>query len=79
VPVLGTFGAEELDGSPRLRQNYEDMRRRAVQAPRFDIEVIKGGDHCYTGHERELAEVVLGWLETLPGTRSTAKRHWWSR
>lgn len=62
VPVLATLGAEEVEALP----NYEDMRRRAVQAPRFDIQVIQGADHCYTGRERELAEVVLGWLETLP-------------
>jgi pimeloyl-ACP methyl ester carboxylesterase len=66
VPVLATFGADELERSPLLRPNYEDMRRRAVHAPRFDIEVIEGADHCYTGREQGLAEVVLGWLETLP-------------
>jgi pimeloyl-ACP methyl ester carboxylesterase len=66
VPVLGILGADELEGSPLLRPNYENMRSRAVHAPRFDIQVIEGADHCYTGHEQELAEVVAGWLATLP-------------
>jgi alpha/beta hydrolase fold len=66
VPVLAILGALELEEFPVLRPNFENMRRRAVQAPRFDIRVIEGADHCYAGHERELAEVVAGWLETLP-------------
>jgi pimeloyl-ACP methyl ester carboxylesterase len=66
VPVLGILGAAELEGSPLLRPNYENMRSRAVQAPRFDIQVIEGADHCYTGREHELAEVVAAWLATLP-------------
>jgi hypothetical protein len=37
-----------------------------VHAPRFDIEVIDGADHGYTGRARELAEVVANWLEVLP-------------
>jgi hypothetical protein len=63
-PVLATLGTMEL--RPNLRALAEDMRERAVHAPRFDIEVIEGADHGYTGCERELTEVVARWLETLP-------------
>jgi pimeloyl-ACP methyl ester carboxylesterase len=66
VPVLVTLGAAELEGSPRMRPNVENMRSRAAQVPRFDIQVIEGADHCYAGHERKLAEVVADWLATLP-------------
>ena len=44
------------------------MRERAVQAPSFDIAVIDGTDHSYTGGERELADVLANWLEALPET-----------
>jgi pimeloyl-ACP methyl ester carboxylesterase len=77
VPVLATVGA--LEYHPRFRANLENMHARAVQAPHFDIQVIEGADHDYTGRERELAEVVLGWLETLPAVKGAARRHWWSR
>jgi pimeloyl-ACP methyl ester carboxylesterase len=63
LPVLATLGTMEM--RPNLRALMEDMRERAVQAPRFDIEVIDGADHSYTGRERELADVIARWLETL--------------
>jgi pimeloyl-ACP methyl ester carboxylesterase len=64
VPVLATLGTMELN--PNLRASVEEMRARAVQAPRFDMQVIEGADHFYTGCEHELAEVVAGWLEARP-------------
>jgi hypothetical protein len=35
-----------LEGSPRLCLNYENRRSHAVQAPRFDIQVIEGASQC---------------------------------
>jgi dienelactone hydrolase len=64
TPVLATLSTMEL--SPNLRALVEGMRERAAHAPRFDIEVIDGADHAYTGRARELAEVVANWLEVLP-------------
>jgi hypothetical protein len=76
VPVLATLGTR--GEAPNLHAGLEAMRTRAVHAPRFDIQVIEGADHCYAGHERELAEVVGGWLDALPGTRGALRRRWWS-
>ena len=42
VPVLAILGALELEESPHMRANFENMRSRAVQSPRFDIQVIEG-------------------------------------
>lgn len=64
VPVLATLGTS--GEAPNLYAGLEAMRGRTVHAPRFDIQVIEGAEHCYAGHEQELAEVVLGWLESLP-------------
>lgn len=64
VPVLATLGTS--GEAPNLHAGLEAMRGRAVHAPRFDIQVIEGADHCYASHERELAEVVAAWLATLP-------------
>jgi dienelactone hydrolase len=77
MPVLATLGTMEFN--PNLRALVEEMQGRAVHAPRFDIEVIDGADHGYTGRERELAEVVARWLETLPEMQTSNRGHWWSR
>jgi dienelactone hydrolase len=84
VPVLATLGtADDIAYAPshvipELHAALEDMRGRAVQAPRCDIQVIEGADHGFTGQERELAEVVAGWLATLPGAQGVRHRRWWS-
>jgi dienelactone hydrolase len=75
VSVLATRGT--VDHNADLPVRLEGMRSRAVQASGFDIQVIEGADHCYTGHDQELAEVVARWLEALPVTRAATKRHWW--
>jgi pimeloyl-ACP methyl ester carboxylesterase len=75
TPVLATGGTADLN--PNLHARLEEMRSRAVQAPRFDIRMFEGADHFYTGQVGELAEVVAGWLATLPATRGATRRRWW--
>ncbi len=77
VPVLATGGTAD-DRIPDLRAHLEEMRGRAVQAPRFDIHMFEGADHDYNGQVGKLAEVVAGWLEALPGTKGATHRRWWS-
>lgn len=76
TPVLATGGTVD-QSFPDLRADLEQMRARAVQAPRFDIHMFEGADHFYRGLERELAEVVAGWLGALPATRGASRRRWW--
>jgi pimeloyl-ACP methyl ester carboxylesterase len=76
VPVLATYGTVETRANPDLPADLESMRTRAVQVPSFDIQVIEGADHLYTGHEKALAEVVASWLETLPGMSAVPQGHW---
>ena len=64
TPILATLGT--MESIPNLRGLMEGMRARAVQVSRFDVAVIDGADHVYTGQEHELARVVLDWLEQLP-------------
>jgi pimeloyl-ACP methyl ester carboxylesterase len=77
IPILGTFGT--LDFIPNLRENMEEMRVRATQAPRFDLQAIEGADHTYTDQEHELAKVVLNWLDQLPAAQKVTRRNWWNR
>jgi Serine hydrolase len=79
IPVLATGGT--ADGSfPDLRADLEDMRTRAVQAPRFDIHLFEGADHFYRDQEAEFTEVVADWLDALlPATQRATSRRWWGR
>ena len=77
TPILATLGTMDL--SPNLRESLEGTRVRATQAPRFDIQVIEGADHFYTGQERALARVVLGWLDQAPAVQKVTRRRWWGR
>jgi pimeloyl-ACP methyl ester carboxylesterase len=77
VPVLATGGTADAS-FPDLRPGLEEMRARAVQTPQFDIHLFEGADHFYRGQERELADVVAHWLETLPARRGSGRRPRWS-
>ncbi len=77
LPVLATLGTAEL--VPDLRGLVEEMRSRAVHTPQFDIQVIEGADHAYSGREREWADVVARWIEAQIALRATPHGHWWSR
>jgi pimeloyl-ACP methyl ester carboxylesterase len=79
TPALATGGT--TDGSfPNLRADLEDIRTRAVQAPRFDIHLFAGADHFYGDQEAEFATVVADWLDALPpAPRRATPRRWWSR
>jgi pimeloyl-ACP methyl ester carboxylesterase len=77
TPMLATLGTAELVSD--LRALVEEMQGRAVQTPRFDIQVIEGADHAYTGREREWADVVARWIEVQLAMRATTRGRWWSR
>ena len=64
TPMLATAGTAD-DEFPNLRADLEDMRTRAVLAPRFDVHIAEGADHFYRDHEGELAKVVADWLDAL--------------
>jgi hypothetical protein len=53
---------------------YSIRRRRAKSSGR--TRAI--GFHCYTGHDRALADVTAGWLDSLPVTQGAPRRRWWS-
>lgn len=72
IPILGTFGTEDFN--PDQRGSLEEMRARATQAPRFDLQAIEGADHGYTDREQVLAKVILDWLDQLPAAQKVTRR-----
>ena len=59
-PILATRGSLEIPDLYPIERVREAVGRRAV------TRIVDAGDHYYTGRERELGELVAGWLaETL--------------
>jgi pimeloyl-ACP methyl ester carboxylesterase len=63
-PVLAIFGSRE---EHRLKPVREYMRilERDTGSKRFDHLIIKGGDHGFSGHEKETAKAIIKWLGSL--------------
>jgi hypothetical protein len=68
-PLLVCCGTNEA-GDPALSlatiQAHETIRSRAVAAPKVDVAVFEGANHGYDNHEREVAEAMADWMNTLP-------------
>ncbi len=68
-PLLLCCGTNESD-DPALSletvQAHEMVRRKAVAASRVDIALFEGANHGYDNHEREVAEAMALWIDTLP-------------
>jgi pimeloyl-ACP methyl ester carboxylesterase len=62
-PVLAFIGSEEAWlGVP---SDLEWFKATATAAPRCETRYIQGADHLYTGHEREVADVIGEWVDAL--------------
>jgi alpha-beta hydrolase superfamily lysophospholipase len=68
-PLLVCCGTNESDDTTRrleIVQDHEVIRQQAVASPRVDIALFEGANHGYVNHEREVAEAIAHWIETLP-------------
>jgi pimeloyl-ACP methyl ester carboxylesterase len=62
-PLLVCLGSDEPDLVTAA--DVEIIRRNAVAVPRFDVRLIEGADHVYTGHEKEAGVAVAEWLSSI--------------
>jgi pimeloyl-ACP methyl ester carboxylesterase len=59
VPVLAACGSLELEWCTVVTSLQ-------AQAPAgFRVEVVEGADHVYTGREKDLADLMAGWMNKL--------------
>lgn len=59
LPILAVCGGLEVDWCytvTTLRQNPPEGYR---------VEVVDGADHVYTGHEKDLADLMVDWMKSL--------------
>jgi pimeloyl-ACP methyl ester carboxylesterase len=67
-PLLVCCGMKEAEdpaSSLEIVQAHKTIRRKAVAAPRADIAFFEGANHGYDDHEREVAEALAHWVDTL--------------
>lgn len=62
--LLTLFGTDEewIGGQPEL----EYIRNTAVNVRSLATHLIEGADHSYSGHEHTVADVIGGWVRSLP-------------
>jgi pimeloyl-ACP methyl ester carboxylesterase len=65
LAMMGTVG--EFVGSP-VADALAVLRARAVSSPRCDTIVVEGAPHNYRGHESEVTDAIVGWLEEVLGS-----------
>jgi pimeloyl-ACP methyl ester carboxylesterase len=62
-PVLSVFGSKDEYIVKPLRQCLKTLEKHS--SSEFNWVVIKGGDHNFTGKEKQLASVIFNWLDSI--------------
>jgi len=67
LPILAVIGtvAEFTVRDPE--QAMATLKSKAASSPRCDTVVLQGAPHNYRGHEAQVTEVILNWLEDIFG------------
>jgi pimeloyl-ACP methyl ester carboxylesterase len=61
-PILAVFGSSgDVGGESELRT----IQQNATGASRVETALLAGADHVYTDRERQFAETVVAWIESL--------------
>lgn len=63
IPILAFMGENDLAAILPVEQALKVIESKAVKCPKFDSGIIKGAPHSYFGHENEMTERVIRWLE----------------
>jgi pimeloyl-ACP methyl ester carboxylesterase len=66
-PILATMGTVGEFVSSTAADALAVLRARAVSSPRCDTVVVEGAPHNYRGHESEVTDAIVGWLEDVLG------------
>jgi pimeloyl-ACP methyl ester carboxylesterase len=65
LAMMGTVG--EFIASPAA-DALAVLKGKAASSPRCDTVVVEGAPHNYRGHESEVTEAIVGWLEDVLGS-----------
>jgi len=63
IPTLAFCGSEDDANIMPAADAMETIKQKATKTPRFDTAVVAGAPHSYFGHEKEVAELILAWID----------------
>jgi hypothetical protein len=66
LPVAVIIGGRDEYLDRRASALIDAFKQHAVRARSFTGVVMPGARHGFAGRERELAEIVIGWMRDLP-------------
>jgi dienelactone hydrolase len=70
IPLLAFFGTrDDVGGQADLDAIVSAVGRQQGGAARVTTAFIDGGDHMYTGHEQQVAQVIARWAAGLAASR----------
>lgn len=62
IPIFSFMGEYDDVVTRSLREDLELIKEKAINCPKFDIEILEKANHNYANKENELAEMILKWL-----------------
>jgi len=62
-PIFAFIGTEEEWIGKA--EDLEALKRTAAATSRLETRIFKGADHCYVGHEVEVADAIAGFVDSL--------------
>ena len=65
VPVAVIFGSRDEYLTGPAKKHIEIFRKNAVNAKSFSGIIIKGARHSFTKKEKELAKVIVDWINPV--------------
>jgi alpha-beta hydrolase superfamily lysophospholipase len=63
VPILAFYGSKDDAAILPLQESLKIIKNKTTNCPQFDTGIIEGAPHSYFGHEKEMAEIIIRWLE----------------
>ncbi len=65
IPVFAFLGEKDNAVIIPQKEALEIIKRKAANAPIFDIDIIARAAHFYFGKEKEMADKIINWLGSI--------------
>lgn len=62
IPTFAFLGGKDDAAILPQKEALEIIKSKAVNAPRFDIDIVEDAPHSYFGKEKEMAKKITDWL-----------------
>lgn len=61
-PMLVIFGSQDVYMKPSVETAAKLIKEKTKQTPDTTVKVITGATHSYIGYEKELSDIISGWI-----------------